>query len=419
MDVVYHGRNKENESQNLIKSGEVSMKNTPKTTKSEVKKTKDAGDAFEQIMVDAYKKRATTIHLQSTSEGGLIRFRIDGVLHSVQTLDKMTCENAVRKAKAMGCMNLDEQRVPQDGRIQLSVEGKRIDFRVSAVPSLYGEDVTIRILSADTKVPLDKLCYSPAQREILDRWMKKSGLILVTGPTGSGKTTSLYGIMNELNQDSVKICSIEDPVEYVFPGLTQIRVNPSIGVTFARLLRACLRQDPDVLMVGEIRDLETLKLTVESAITGHLVLSSLHTDNATSAVIRLLDLGLEPFLVRHALTGVTAQRLVRKLCPECKEKHEPENYVRKAMKIVDGSFYRPGKCAACNQTGYKGRIAVYEMFELSEDAEEILGTKPDSKTLRRHAVSKGMTTMWQDGITKAKEGLTSIEELIRVLGSPD
>ncbi|MCD6220810.1 type II/IV secretion system protein [bacterium] len=377
------------------------------------------------IFVEALRRRASDIHLEPLEKKFRVRFRIDGVLYEIVSPPKRIEKAVIARIKLMAKMNLAEKRLPQDGRIMLDISGRPIDFRVSTLPGIYGESVVLRILDKTSMLKsLEDLGFLEYD---LKRWNDllrySGGIILVTGPTGSGKTTTLYASLQKLNTIDRKLMTVEDPVEYQIPGINQTPVNAEIGLTFANVLRAFLRQSPDVVLVGEIRDKETADIALRAALTGHLVFSTLHTNDAPSAITRLIDMGMPPFLIASSVQGVQAQRLVRVLCPHCKEKIEPDEKLRKKLRIKEGekvNVCRPKGCNDCNFTGFHGRIAIFEIFIMNDELRELTLRRVDAATLRQAARRAGMRTMYEDGIEKVKMGITTLEEVESVVGEvPD
>ncbi len=368
------------------------------------------------ILFQAVKGRASDIHIEPYERDVEVRFRVDGVLYPVLSPPKIIHEAVVSRVKIMAGLDIAEKRLPQDGRIRLLVAGRDIDVRVSVVPTSFGERVVLRLLDRKAGViGLDSIGLDPEQVRMLERLLSKnSGVILVTGPTGSGKTTTLYAALNRINSTTKNIVTIEDPVEYQLKGIGQIHVNPKIGLTFANGLRSVLRQDPDVIMVGEIRDRETAEISIQASLTGHLVLSTLHTNDTASAVTRLVDMGIEPFLAASSLSGVLAQRLVRVLCPHCKRPYEPEAGLLKLFRKPVKRLYKAVGCAGCLETGYRGRTGVFEFLIPDPELRKLIMKRQDADTIKRFAVSRGMKTMKEDGLGKAVAGITSIEEVLRV-----
>ncbi|HDD64557.1 MAG TPA: type II/IV secretion system protein, partial [Firmicutes bacterium] len=373
------------------------------------------------IFVEALRRRASDIHLEPLEKKFRVRFRIDGVLYEIVSPPKRVEKAVIARIKLMAKMNLAEKRLPQDGRIMLDISGRPIDFRVSTLPGIYGESVVLRILDKTTMLKsLESLGFLEYD---LKRWNDllrySGGIILVTGPTGSGKTTTLYASLQKLNTIDRKLMTAEDPVEYQIPGINQTPINAEIGLTFANVLRAFLRQSPDVVLVGEIRDKETADIALRAALTGHLVFSTLHTNDAPSAITRLIDMGMPPFLIASSVQGIQAQRLVRVLCPHCKEKIEPDEKLKKKLKIKDGekvNVCRPKGCNDCNFTGFHGRVAIFEIFIMNDELRELTLKRVDAATLREAARRAGMRTMYEDGIEKVKMGITTLEEVESVVG---
>jgi len=376
-----------------------------------------------QVIWEAFKERATDIHLEPQEDELRIRYRIDGILHQTPMPPQLKRFQAalISRIKVMSGMNISEKRLPQDGRINVRIKGEEIDIRVSTVPTVYGESVSLRLLSrGKIFLSLDKLGFSPVdEAAIRELIVKPHGIMLVTGPTGSGKSTSLYAMMSTINSVHKRIITVEEPVEYELKGINQIAVRPEIGLTFAVGLRHILRQDPNVIMVGEIRDLETAEIAIRAALTGHLVFSTLHTNDAPSAFTRLIDMGIEPFLVASSIEAIMAQRLVRTICPVCKleQKIEP-NYLRKIGfpedQIATTRFMKGMGCEECRQLGYQGRLAIYELLVLNEDLRPLILGRAASSTIAQRAVELGMRTLRDDGWNKVRSGTTTIEEVLRV-----
>jgi type II secretory ATPase GspE/PulE/Tfp pilus assembly ATPase PilB-like protein len=362
-----------------------------------------------------------------------VRYRIDGILHDAMSLPKQAKDGIVARIKVLSNLKLDEHRVPQDGRFKIDRDDKRISFRVSILPVFDGEKIVMRLLDETSKgLTLEKMGLYGRGLEVVHKNIKKpNGMFLVTGPTGSGKTTTLYTIMDILNTPEVNICTIEDPIEYRMPRINQTQIYPKVGLTFATGLRSLLRQDPNIIMVGEIRDKETVEMAIQSAMTGHLVLSTLHTNSAAGALPRLLDMGAEPFLVASTVNTVVAQRLVRKLCPDCKKQHKAtaedlkqvgmsDEFIRSLENIskdkIPGEFilYEAVGCDQCGGEGYHGRIGIFEVLEVDEDVKKLIAQKASSENIENKAREKGMATMLEDGIYKVIQGLTSLEEVLRV-----
>ena len=368
----------------------------------------------------AVKERASDIHIEPFEKEIRVRFRIDDVLYEpMKPLPRSLQASIASRIKIMGSLDIAEKRLPQDGRIRLKIAGRDYDVRLSTIPVQYGERLVLRLLpDSQELVDLEKVGFSKSQLEVLARIMKRpNGIFLVTGPTGSGKTTTLHAAIASINNTDINIITIEDPVEIQQPGVGQIEVNPKINLTFARGLRSILRQDPNVVLVGEIRDKETADIAIQASLTGHLVLSTLHTNDAPSAITRLVDMGIEPFLVGSSLVAVLAQRLVRVLCLHCRESYTaPDNELRElGVRPGQGAItlYRAVGCAACNQTGYHGRVGIFEIMLVDDEIRGMVSTNVDSKTIKKAAVAKGMGTLRQDGARKALRGISSVAEVMR------
>src|SRR5882762_7571684 len=376
-----------------------------------------------QIIWEAYKDRSTDIHFEPAEDELRIRYRIDGILHQTPMPPQLKRYQAalISRIKVMSGMNISEKRLPQDGRINVRIKGEEIDIRVSTVPTVYGESVSLRLLArGKIFMSLDKLGFSPkdevAIREII---VKPHGILLVTGPTGSGKSTSLYAMLSSINSVQKRIITVEEPVEYELKGINQIAVRPDIGLTFAMGLRHILRQDPNVIMVGEIRDLETAEIAIRAALTGHLVFSTLHTNDAPSAFTRLIDMGIEPFLVASSVEAVMAQRLVRNICQKCKTERKVEKSYLKKIGFPEHEtdptrFMRGTGCEDCRQLGYQGRLAIYELLVLHEALRPLILSRAASSTIAQRAMDQGMRTLRVDGWNKVRAGITTIEEVLRV-----
>ncbi|MDT7906494.1 MAG: type II secretion system ATPase GspE [Candidatus Calescibacterium sp.] len=374
------------------------------------------------LFFQAVKERASDIHIEPAEKETVIRMRIDGVLHEIIRINKSLHEPIVSRIKVMSRLDIAEKRIPQDGKIKLKVAGKDIDVRVSTLPTIFGERVSLRILDRTaTILKIEELGMEDDMIEKMKQLIKKTyGMILITGPTGSGKTTTLYACLSEINSPGINIITIEDPIEYQLKGINQIQVNPKVGLTFATGLRSILRQDPDVIMVGEIRDGETASIAIHAALTGHLVLSTLHTNDAPSAITRLIDMGIEPYLISSAVFATLAQRLVRKICQKCKVPYEPDQKELDLVgltrdQIPDGILYKGRGCKECFGTGFKGRIGIFELFLIDDDIRELINSKADSMKLKIVGISKGMRTLREDGILKVIKGITTIQELARVI----
>ncbi len=379
--------------------------------------------AVNRLITEAVDQRASDIHLEPNDDSLSVRYRVDGVLRTCPPLPANMRQPTVSRIKVMANLNIAERRLPQDGRMRTAVRGHEIDFRVATAPSIHGESVVMRILDR-SRIDLDfpKLGFDAGLTERLRVAMHKPhGIVLVTGPTGSGKTTTLYAGLAELNQSERKLLTIEDPIEYRLPGVIQSQVNPGIGFNFSGALRSFLRQDPDVIMVGEIRDSETAQIAVQAALTGHMILSTLHTNTAAGAVTRLLDMGVEPFLLSSVLTAVLSQRLVRRLCQECRD-HMPVDPATLAafggdhLRLHPQRLYRAVGCSACGQTGYVGRVAIVEYVEIDLAIARLILDRADTRAIADAAAAGGMRTLAEDGLLKAAAGLTTIEEVLRVSG---
>jgi general secretion pathway protein E len=373
------------------------------------------------VMAKALELRASDIHIEPFENRLAVRYRVDGVLRDGEAPPVRSTAAVISRIKVLAKLNIAERRLPQDGRIKLRIEGREIDMRISTVPTLHGESVVMRILDKGS-VPLDfeTLGFEGNTRAALDRMLgEPHGIILVTGPTGSGKTTTLYAALDALNTSDQKILTVEDPVEYQLEGVNQIQVRPHIGLTFANALRSILRQDPDVIMVGEMRDLETAKIAVQAALTGHKVFSTLHTNDAASSITRLLDMGVEDYLVTSTVTGVVAQRLVRTLCPHCREAYRsvPELAAELGLAELSGEecpeLYRPGGCAACEHTGFRGRTSILEVMVMDEVLGREVLARADASQLRRVSRERGGASMRVDGLRKALAGVTTLDEVER------
>ncbi len=367
------------------------------------------------LLFQAVKERASDIHIEPYERQVEARFRVDGLLYPAISIQKSIQDAIVSRVKVMAGLDIAEKRLPQDGRIRLLIAGRDIDVRVSTVPTSFGERVVLRLL--DRKggvVGFDSLGLAPHQEEMMDSLLKRSsGILLVTGPTGSGKTTTLYGALNSINSTERNIITVEDPVEYQLKGIGQIQVNPKVGLTFANGLRSILRQDPDVIMVGEIRDRETAEIAIHASLTGHLVISTIHTNDAPTAVTRLVDMGIERFLVASSLAAVIAQRLVRLLCPHCKSEYIPEPEERALFEEDIPRLWRAVGCKKCFGTGYHGRVGIFELLLIEDDMHSIILKNPDAVSLREYAVAKGMGTLRENGLEKARSGITTLEEVLR------
>lgn len=375
------------------------------------------------LIQQAIADRASDIHLEPTNDSIHVRYRIDGVLQPQQDSARNILNAVVSRIKIMANLDIAEKRVPQDGRISLTIEGRKVDLRVSTLPTVYGEKIVMRILDNDaTPLNLDDIGLSERHKEIYARIAKQPyGLILATGPTGSGKTTTLYATINTVRSEAVNIITVEDPVEFRIPGLNQVQIEPKAGLHFSTALRSILRSDPDIVLVGEIRDSETAKIAVEASLTGHQVLTTLHTNDAPSAVTRLVEMGIEPYLVGQAVSLVVAQRLVRKLCSDCAQEYTPE---REELDLIGFPLPTSGElptvkkavgCPRCANTGYRGRMALHELLEVTEDIEKLIVDGKYNTEIRKHAQENaGMATIRDDGWAKVQAGITTIDEVLRV-----
>ena len=375
------------------------------------------------IMTQAVGDRASDVHIEPMEKDVRVRFRVDGVLHEVMHSPKNIQGGLISRLKVMAEMNIAEKRVPQDGRISMRVGGKQLDLRVATLPTVYGEKVVIRVLDkSNALLRLEDLGFmEDAYQRFEESFRKPYGALLVTGPTGSGKSTSMYATLNILNEEDKNIITVEDPVEYRLAGVNQIQVNPKAGLTFASALRSILRADPDIVLIGEIRDKETATIAIEAALTGHLVLSSLHTNDSASAISRLVEMDVETFLVASAIDCVVAQRLARKLCVRCREAYAPEEAQLQSAGYPEWlwgeipELFRPAGCSACSNTGYRGRIGLYEVMQMTEEIERLTIERASADQIKAVSVQQGMMTLRDDGLEKTRLGLTSIEEIARVV----
>jgi type IV pilus assembly protein PilB len=398
---------------------------------------------IDSLIEYAIAEDASDIHIEPQGEQVIVRFRVDGRLRDVLELPQLALAPIVARIKYLTNLKIDEHRKPQDGRFKKEIEGSRFSFRVSIIPAYHGEKIVIRILPEEAKrFSLEDLGLDGKNLDIVKGVIKSpNGMLLVTGPTGSGKTTTLYTILQMLNQEDVNISTVEDPIEYGMDRVNQIQVNPGVGISFANGLRSILRQDPDIIMIGEIRDSETAEIAIHSALTGHLVLSTLHTNDAAGTLPRLIDMGVEPFLIASTVNVAIAQRLVRKLCPHCMESYQIDmkslvsrdksvdfegalKHLADQGLVAKGEmkklrFYRGKGCKQCGDSGYRGRIGIFEVLEISDDIRELIVDRKDSSVIAQRAIDNGMGTMLEDGIQKAFEGKTSIDEVLRVVATPD
>ncbi len=375
------------------------------------------------LVTQAIQDRASDIHIEPTEHDLLVRYRIDGVLHEMQRAPKQIVSGVTSRLKIMSDIDIAERRKPQDGRMSVTHNNRKIDLRVATLPTVWGEKVVMRILDNSTaSLDLRDLSFLEDNYQTYrESYTKPYGMILVTGPTGSGKSTTLYATLNAVSRPEINVITVEDPVEYRLPGINQVQVNPKAGLTFASALRSILRSDPDVVLIGEIRDHETAQIAIEAALTGHLVLSTLHTNDAPSAVTRLIEMGIEPFLVGSALDCVVAQRLARRLCSKCKEPYTPSEVELIAARFPWSpgeeipTLHRPGGCSTCSRTGYKGRMALHEVMRVTEDIERLAVGHASAAEIQRSASGQGMVSLRDDGWTKVLLGDTSVEEILRVV----
>ena len=374
------------------------------------------------IMQRAIETRASDIHIEPFEQTLKVRLRVDGVLQEIHAPNVKSTAAVISRIKIMAKLNIAERRLPQDGRIKVQMLGKELDLRVSTIPTMYGESVVIRLLDKENTV-LDFAALGFAGRHLqqfIDVLAQPHGIILITGPTGSGKSTTMYAALKQLNTSERKIITVEDPVEYQMEGINQIQAKPQIGLTFASALRSIVRQDPDVIMIGEMRDLETARIAVQSALTGHLVLSTLHTNDAAGGITRLLDMGLEEYLLTSTVNGILAQRLVRKLCPACKEgtiaAPEIVNELRLRRFAPEGDIilYKPVGCPACAGMGYRGRLAIIEFLPMTDPVRKLIMAHEEAGAIQKLAISEGMQTLYENGLVKVIQGITTLEEVMRV-----
>jgi general secretion pathway protein E len=372
------------------------------------------------LLSQAIRERASDIHIEPFEKEMIARFRIDGILYNILTIQKRFQASIASRVKIMSGLNIAEKRLPQDGGMRIKIAGKDVDIRVSIVPTSFGERIVLRLLYRESALlPLDQIGFAGDTltrfNELIER---PHGIILVTGPTGSGKTTTLYAALSKINSPDKNIITIEDPIEYQLKGIGQIQVNPKINLTFAAGLRSVLRQDPDVILVGEIRDGETAEIAIQAALTGHLVFSTLHTNDAAGAVTRLIDMKIEPFLISSSVMAILAQRLVRVLCTECREPYQmtPAEILELEIKrtVGDATAYRAKGCEACFNTGYLGRTAIYELLNVDDEMRQLIMKNSDASMIKALAIEKGMMTLRQDGAEKVLQGITSVEEVVRV-----
>jgi type IV pilus assembly protein PilB len=372
------------------------------------------------VLLQAIKDRASDIHFEPFENEFKMRYRIDGVLYEMVPPPKQLGPAITSRVKVMAHLDIAERRLPQDGRIELTVGGRPVDLRIAVLPTIYGESVVMRVLDrANVELALDRIGLRQDDYEKFQRLIRKpNGIVVVTGPTGSGKTTTLYAALSTLNDIETKILTVEDPVEYDIDGLLQCQVNEEAGLTFGKALRSFLRQDPDIILVGEIRDLETAQIAVQASLTGHLVLSTLHTNDAPSSIIRLVDLGMEPFLLTATIEGIVAQRLVRTICPKCKEQYEPKEEELMELNLlpqdVRGKRFSRGRgCDNCNNSGYRGRMALFEIMGMDDEMRELVMQQANTTALRVHARRRGMRSLRETGLLAIYEGQTTIDEVVR------
>lgn len=372
-----------------------------------------------QIISNAVAERASDIHFDPQELELKIRYRIDGVLMTERTLPKHMQNVMIARLKIMANLNITESRIPQDGRIKMTVNFKPVDIRISTLPSVFGEKIVMRILDLSNALDrLDKIGFSPANEATFKEMIfRPNGIVLITGPTGSGKSSTLYAALNKLNRDEVNIITIEDPVEYQLAGINQVQVNDAVGMTFATGLRSILRQDPDIVMIGEIRDFETAQIAIRASLTGHLVLSTLHTNSAVAALTRLSDMGVEPFLIASSLSGVVAQRLVRRVCRDCVQTVSPTEREKELFADIGMSIdkiERGRGCPSCNNTGYRGRIAIHEVLTIDDEIRRLIMSSASASEIRSYVKEKGLLFLLNDGLDKVRQGLTTTEEVLRI-----
>jgi type IV pilus assembly protein PilB len=373
------------------------------------------------LILEAYRNRASDIHVEPLEKRLRVRYRIDGVLHEVDNPPKRLQAAILSRIKIMANMSIAEKRVPQDGRIQIPVMGRTLDLRVSCLPTNHGEGIVMRILDKTSLLlGLGDLGFFSDDQETMEKLISlPDGIFLVTGPTGSGKTTTLYSCLNTINKPDRKIITVEDPVEYQLAGINQVQVNADINLTFSAALRSILRQAPNIIMIGEIRDLETANIAVQASLTGHLVFSTLHTNDAPSAVTRMVDMGVKPFLVASSVRAIMAQRLIRKICPKCKEPYVPSDYEVQVLKlnpeeVRKATLYKGRGCQDCSRTGYRGRMGIYEIFRIDDEVRRLIYEKVPSNVIRARARELGMRTLREDGVRKIMAGITTPEEVISI-----
>ena len=375
------------------------------------------------LLWQAAKDEASDVHIDPTPRDSIVRYRIDGVLQQVTVFPRQVHVTVVNRIKVVSRLDIAQKGLPQDGRSMVLIAGRKIDIRVSTVPTVHGEKIVMRLLYQDEKLMqlrqlgLAKYILNPYQRMV----HSSGGIILVTGPTGSGKTTTLYASLAEIDHEARHVITIEEPVEYKLSGYSQIEVKPKLGLTFANALRSALRQDPDVIMVGEMRDTETAQIAIQSALTGHLVFSTVHTNSAPATITRLIDMGIEPFLVSSTIVGILAQRLVRRICPDCRKSYQPHpeqlrglGITEKTFSKIKRSFYRGEGCDKCRQTGYRGRIGIHELLKITEGLKNTILKSSDSTTIKKQGLKEKMITLRRDGVNKILHGLTTVEEILSI-----
>ncbi len=373
------------------------------------------------MITEAVQLRASDIHIEPFEERIRIRYRIDGVLHERDTLPRRQLGAVLSRVKILADIDIAERRRPQDGRIKATVGDKELDLRVSIIPTSHGQSSVMRILDKDSiKVGIRQLGFSDSNFRTFQQLIRRpNGIVLVTGPTGSGKTTTLYAALNTLNRPDRKIITAEDPVEYYLPGINQVEVKHKIGLDFARIIRSMLRQAPNIILVGEMRDTETASMGIQASLTGHLVFSTLHTNDAPSAVTRMVDMGVPGYLVASSVVAILAQRLVRTICPKCRHKHKPPESVIKAIglseeQVAGASFMKGRGCNSCQRSGYKGRLGIFELMIVDSKVRELIFAQSTTAEIRQHAIKHGMKTLYTDGIDKVMRGITTFEEVLRV-----
>ncbi len=376
------------------------------------------------IIQQAINDRASDIHIEPDEELIQVRYRIDGILNELMKAPKTIQSELLSRLKIMAQMDISEKRLPQDGRIKVKVKNKSIDLRVSSLPTVFGEKIVIRILdNSRMQLTLDQVGFDASLLDLFKTISSApNGILLMTGPTGSGKTSTLYAAINHIKNGQINITTVEDPVEYLIPSINQVQVKPEIGLTFARTLRSILRQDPNVILIGEIRDFETAQIAIESALTGHLVFSTLHTNDAASAITRLIEMGVEPYLVASAVIGVGAQRLVRKICPSCRELYEPDEMQKDILLehgFSESKLYNSNGCLTCRKTGYSGRTAIHEIMTINDEIHNLILRSASAREIRSKAIDAGMRTMRADGLIKATKGITTISEVLRLTRGED